>query len=177
MTLRFMRALASVGASGVVAIAFWAVGPSAAQAATPAGTSIYNTASASYKDAAGNSYSSTSNQVVAYVQNVPTLTVTTVNGGNANTATGYPVVPGATITDMYTLTNTGNSSGDMQLTADSVNTYTTGTPNLIIYAPSGNLPAACGGTPTATYAYNNLGTAGSAASGTAKNFLAAVARA
>ena len=74
--------------------------PSAA-AATPAGTQISNTVNATYVDSSTTSYSTNSNTVVTVVQNAPSFT----------TATSAPIttVPGTTITDSFTLTNTGNN--------------------------------------------------------------------
>lgn len=74
------------------------------------GTQITNSASATYKDANGNSYTTTSNVVTTTVQNAPSLTNT------AGTGTNY--APGQLVTDTFVLTNTGNASGYFQLTGD-----------------------------------------------------------
>ncbi len=80
---------------------------------TPPNTSIQNTASATYKDANGNSYTTESNTVTTIVQNAPSLTVTTNNGSSAGSQT---IAPGQVVTDTYTLTNTGNAAGNFGLT-------------------------------------------------------------
>jgi len=80
---------------------------------TPPNTTIQNTASATYKDAGGNSYTTQSNTVTTIVQNAPSLTVTTNNGAAAGSQT---IAPGQVVTDTYTLTNTGNASGNFALT-------------------------------------------------------------
>ena len=85
--------------------------PLTASAASDApGTAITNSASATYKDANGNSYTTTSNVVTVTVQNAPSLTNTA--GGGTNYA------PGQVVADAFVLANTGNASGDFQLTAD-----------------------------------------------------------
>ena len=83
-----------------------------AAAATAAGTLISNTASATYTDTNGVTYSTQSNTVVVEVQNAPSLTVTTNNGAGAGTGSG---VPNSCLADVYTLTNTGNGLGHFQL--------------------------------------------------------------
>lgn len=92
-------------------------------AQTPPNTSIQNTASATYKDSSGNSYSTQSNTVTTVVQNAPSLTVTTNNGSSAGSQT---VAPGQVVSDTYTLTNTGNGSGDFQLTTGASDNGVTG---------------------------------------------------
>lgn len=85
----------------------------AGAAETAPNTSIQNTASATYKDSSGTSYTTESNTVTTVVQNAPVLTVTTNNGSSAGTQT---VAPGQVVSDTYTLTNTGNAAGNFQLT-------------------------------------------------------------
>ncbi|HEV3154110.1 MAG TPA: hypothetical protein VGZ02_09935 [Candidatus Baltobacteraceae bacterium] len=80
---------------------------------TPPNTTIQNTASATYKDSNGNSYTTESNTVTTIVQNAPSLTVTTNNGSSAGSQN---VAPGQVVSDTYTLTNTGNASGNFALT-------------------------------------------------------------
>ncbi|MGZ3552174.1 MAG: hypothetical protein ACXWNK_08785, partial [Vulcanimicrobiaceae bacterium] len=87
---------------------------------TAPGTAINNTATASYSDGT-NTYSTTSNQVQTFVQNAPSVVITTNNGTspgalsqNQNTPQG-PIAYNDIIGDAYTLTNTGNSSGYFQL--------------------------------------------------------------
>lgn len=81
--------------------------PADAATPTPPGTQITNNASATYKDAAGNSYSTTSNTVTTTVQNAPTLSLAA--------ATGSAYAPGQLVTDVFTLTNTGNAPGTFQV--------------------------------------------------------------
>ena len=100
---------------GVGAALFFFSAPQIARAIsaqTPPGTTIQNTASATYQDSSGNSYTTESNTVTTIVQNAPSLTVTTNNGASAGTQN---VAPGQTVTDTYTLTNTGNASGNFAL--------------------------------------------------------------
>jgi len=105
-----MKARAS--SAGLVALLVIGGLAPAYAAQTPPGTTISNTATASYTDSNGNALTATSNTVSTVVQNAPTLTNT--NGGNQSAA------PGANITDTFTLTNTGNNSGDFQVTASSL---------------------------------------------------------
>lgn len=81
-------------------------------ASAPPGTQVTNSASATYKDANGNSYTTTSNIVTTTVQNAPTMTNTAGSGTN--------YAPGQLVTDTFVLANTGNASGYFQLTADAV---------------------------------------------------------
>ena len=105
-----------------------------AQAATPPNTSITNSASATYQDSGGNSYQTQSNIVTITVQNAPSLT-------NA-AGTGANYAPGQIVTDTYTLVNTGNASGDFQLTADAALGGTDAAS-----ATLGDGGTACGGSP------------------------------
>ncbi len=84
----------------------------ASAAATPAGTAITNTATATYQDPGGATYNSQSNTVTTTVQNAPSMTISPPSG----TPGSNTVSPGGTVTDTYTLTNTGNGSGYFQLT-------------------------------------------------------------
>ncbi|HUZ48372.1 MAG TPA: hypothetical protein VMW12_01385 [Candidatus Dormibacteraeota bacterium] len=84
--------------------------PVAGDTATAPGTQITNSASAIYKDAAGNSYNTLSNIVTTTVQNAPQLTNT------AGTGTTY--APGQVVTDTFTLVNTGNASGYFQVSGN-----------------------------------------------------------
>lgn len=103
------KALFSIALLGIVAIP----GIRAFAAQTPPNTSIQNTASATYKDANGNSYTTQSNTVTTIVQNAPSLTVTTNNGASAGSQT---IAAGQVVSDTYTLTNTGNAAGNFALT-------------------------------------------------------------
>jgi hypothetical protein len=112
MRTRLLSALRSfVVAFAFVAFALVFGDARPAAAATGAGTAITNTATATYSDGT-NSYTTQSNTVTTTVQNAPSLTIAPPQSTpGANT-----VSPGGTITDMYTLTNTGNGSGYFQLT-------------------------------------------------------------
>ncbi len=92
----------------VASLAAFAAPP--ADAATPAGTNISNAATATYQDGSGTNFTTNSNTVTVVVQNVAAETVT-------NLTTGQNVAPYQTVTDKWTLTNAGNSSGKFQLTA------------------------------------------------------------
>ena len=81
--------------------------PAVAATPTPPGTQITNNASATYKDAAGNSYTTTSNTVSTTVQNAPTLSVVPATGSN--------YAAGQLVTDVFTITNTGNAAGKFQI--------------------------------------------------------------
>jgi hypothetical protein len=174
---RASRAAAWIAGSAIAAALVAASSPGYAKAATAGGTTINNAATATYQDASNHQYTVNSNQVFAYVQNVPSLTISTVNGGNANTATGYPVVPGAVISDLYTITNTGNTAAGgtsgsptngLQLNASGTGPNSTtaggalGTSgvNYIVSLPGGgNLPTtggACGSTAAPSFASSSL---------------------
>jgi hypothetical protein len=130
-----IRVCAAVAPLAVV-IGLAATAP--AFAATAAGTAISNTATATYSDGT-NTYNSQSNTVTTTVQNAPAMTISPPQSTpGANT-----VSPGGTITDTYTLTNTGNGSGYFQMagtlgTNDGVTagqgTFTT----FVVNAGSGN---------------------------------------
>jgi len=117
--------------------------PSPASSTAP-GTAVNNTATASYTDGGGTSYTSTSNQVQTFVQNAPSLVVTTNNGTSPGTTTQNqnapqgPIVLNDTINDNYTLTNTGNSSGYFQLGSGTSTVSASGTfQNIIITGTDG----------------------------------------
>ena len=106
--------------------------------ATPAGTAISNTATATYSDGT-NTYNSQSNTVTTTVQNAPAMTITPPQGTpGANT-----VSPGGSVTDTYTLTNTGNAAGYFQLagalgTADGVTAGQGTFTQFVVNAGAGN---------------------------------------
>lgn len=81
---------------------------STAHAAPPAGTTIGNQATATYTDAASNSYTVTSNPVTTVVQQVASLTLT-ANGTRIAAPGGQAVFP-------HVLTNTGNGDDSFSLT-------------------------------------------------------------
>jgi hypothetical protein len=104
-----LRLCAAVAAPLVVGLGIVTAAPALANG-TPAGTPISNTATATYSDGV-NSYNSQSNTVTTTVQNAPSMTIAPpVGTPGANT-----VSPGGSVTDSYTLTNTGNAAGYFQL--------------------------------------------------------------
>ena len=91
---------------------------------TAAGTTISNTASIAYQDAAANSYTATSNTVDVTVSSVFTVSVScAVNQSAPSNSTAYYAC---------TLTNTGNASNTFALSVASVPGWTTG-----LYADDG----------------------------------------
>ncbi len=136
MIRTLIRLSAAVIAPVVVGLGLATAAP--AFAATAAGTAISNTATATYSDGT-NSYNSQSNTVTTTVQNAPAMTIAPPQSTpGANT-----VSPGGSITDNYTLTNTGNGAGYFQMagtlgTNDGVTagqgTFTT----FVVNAGSGN---------------------------------------
>jgi hypothetical protein len=150
-----MRLLAVVVAPVVVGLGLATAVP--AFAATAAGTAISNTATATYSDGT-NSYNSQSNTVTTTVQNAPAMTIAPPQ----STPGGNTVSPGGTITDTYTLTNTGNGAGYFQMagtlgTNDGVTagqgTFTT----FVVNAGSGNQSF---GTVAAVNTYLSTGNSG-----------------
>jgi hypothetical protein len=104
-----LRLCAAVVAPVVVALGIATTAPALA-ASTPAGTVISNTATATYSDGT-NTYNSQSNTVQTTVQNAPSMTIAPPQG----TPGSNTVSPGGTVTDNYTLTNTGNAAGTFQI--------------------------------------------------------------
>jgi hypothetical protein len=112
--------------------------PSASAPPTPAsttapGTAITNAATATYSDGT-NTYNIQSNTVTVTVQNAPSLVVLTNNGIGSGAVTSNGAqpaaspVPGNTLSDIYTLVNTGNAAGTFQL-ASAQQTSPTPTPS------------------------------------------------
>jgi hypothetical protein len=104
-----LRTCAAIAAPVVVGLGLATAAPAFA-ASTPAGTAISNTATATYSDGTS-TYNSQSNTVTTTVQNAPSMTIAPPQG----TPGTNPVSPGGSITDSYTLTNTGNAAGYFQL--------------------------------------------------------------
>jgi hypothetical protein len=107
-------------------------------AATPAGTAISNTATATYSDGTS-TYNSQSNTVTTTVQNAPAMTIAPPQG----TPGTNTVSPGGTVTDTYTLTNTGNAAGFFQMagtlgTNDGVTAGQGNFTTFVVNAGSGN---------------------------------------
>jgi len=112
--MNFATIVRAAGCALAVTSAAFVLGLSSqpADAATAAGTTITNTATATYTDSNGVQYSTQSNTITIEVQNAPSLTVTTNNGVAAGTNSG---VPNSCFVDVYTLTNTGNGPGYFQV--------------------------------------------------------------
>ena len=84
--------------------------PAAARAETAAGTVISNTATATFSEPnSSNSYAIQSDTVSVTVWDAPTVTV-------SNPASRTVAPSDYVITNSFVLTNTGNASGDFQLT-------------------------------------------------------------
>lgn len=102
--------------------------PVASASATPTpnsytapGTQITNAASATYTDTNNITYNTQSNTVTVTVQNAPSLVILTNNGSSTGAILSNGLrpasspVPGNYITDIYTLVNTGNATGNFVL--------------------------------------------------------------
>ena len=109
MKRALMRTLQRLTLVSVAASVFTLhVSPGLALAAgTAPNTVISNTATATYQDGNGTTYNTSSNTVTTTVQNAPSLTITP--------PTPQAVAPGQVVVDTYTLTNTGNASGNFSL--------------------------------------------------------------
>src|SRR5579884_335802 len=142
-----LRLGAAAFAPALAALAFLTLSAPASAAGTTAGTSITNTATATYSDGT-NTYNSQSNTVTTTVQNAPALTIAPPQA----TPGTNTVSPGGAMTDNYTLTNTGNSSGYFQLsgTQGTNDGVTSGMASFVQYTVSGT--AANGHTLSGTYA-------------------------
>ena len=111
----------------------------AAQAQTPAGTTIRNQASARFQDLSGNSYTATSNEVTTIV--LPVFGVSILPDDSGETPPLTPAmtqnaIPGQTIYYSYNLTNTGNDADTytLQPLLDAANTtMTLGLGDITIY--------------------------------------------
>ncbi|MEE9269506.1 MAG: hypothetical protein V3V49_04525 [Candidatus Krumholzibacteria bacterium] len=85
---------------------------------TPAGTLIRNRSSATYEDMAGNTFSSTSNEVVTVVLPVYGVSILPDDSGETPPVTPAAiqnVLPGMTVYFRYDLTNTGNDNDSFSL--------------------------------------------------------------
>lgn len=122
--IAFATALAACAAG-------WFATPSTA--ATPAGTNISNSASATYADGSGGNFTVNSNTITIVVQNVAIASI-------SNISTGQTIAPYQTITDKFLLTNAGNNAGKFALTALPLPTAQTGiatVPVTITVTPQG----------------------------------------
>jgi len=87
-------------------------------AQTPAGTQIRNRSSATYEDLSGNTFSTTSNEVITIVLPVYGLSILPDDGGGsppAPPAMTQNAIPGLTVYYRYDLTNTGNDNDSFDL--------------------------------------------------------------
>jgi uncharacterized repeat protein (TIGR01451 family) len=98
-----LAALAIAACAGLGAVAF---------AAPPAGTTIGNQATATYSDAAANSYTVSSNSVTTVVQQVAGLTLT-ANGARVAAPGGQAIFP-------HVITNNGNGTDSFTLSASNI---------------------------------------------------------
>ncbi|MFQ5510230.1 MAG: beta strand repeat-containing protein [Candidatus Krumholzibacteriia bacterium] len=94
---------------------------------TPAGTLIRNRSSATYEDMTGNSFTSTSNEVITVVLPVYGVSILPDDSGETPPVTPAAiqnVLPGMTVYYRYDLTNTGNDNDSFSLfpILDAVNT-------------------------------------------------------
>lgn len=91
---------------------------SAAQAQTPAGTTIRNQASARFQDLSGNVFTTTSNEVTTIVLPVFGLSILPDDSGETPPtvpAMSQNAIPGQTVYFSYSLTNTGNDADTYSL--------------------------------------------------------------
>ncbi|NIM18793.1 MAG: hypothetical protein GTO51_00860 [Candidatus Latescibacteria bacterium] len=94
---------------------------------TPAGTQIRNRSSATYEDMVGNTYSTTSNEVVTVVLPVYGVSILPDDSGETPPVTpamSQNAIPGLTVYYRYDLTNTGNDNDSFSLVpiVDALNT-------------------------------------------------------
>ena len=89
--------------SGILLFAVFLTSHALGQA-TPGGTTIRNTATATYADSAGTNYNATSNEVTVTVANVAGLIIT------PDSQVLPTMVPGQVTVQSFTVTNTGNFS-------------------------------------------------------------------
>lgn len=138
MIRRLVPMLAAVSV-GLVAIA-----AQPALAATPGGTLISNTASATYADTAGTSYATDSNTVVVQVQAVASLTVAPKEAAVNPALDSYAV--GTPVTRRFIVTNTSNIT-DAYTIQSATTTAGTITAISFVVPPSGpTIPVTVGAT-------------------------------
>jgi len=104
-----MRKVLFVGLLALLALV-WAAG-------TPAGTEIRNQASASYIDSAGQPQTTTSNEVITVVQPVYGFSITPDGADEATPGQTKSGLAGAPVYFNYIVTNTGNTTDTIALTA------------------------------------------------------------
>jgi uncharacterized repeat protein (TIGR01451 family) len=126
----------------------------AAQAQTPAGTTIRNQASALFQDLSGNSYTATSNEVTTIVLPVYGVSILPDDSGETPPVTPAMMqnaIPGQTVYYSYYLTNTGNDADSYSLLPllDAANsTMTLGLGDITIYEDVNGNGVLDGGEPT-----------------------------
>jgi uncharacterized repeat protein (TIGR01451 family) len=113
-----MRAkYAYIVAAVVLLLVASAVGDAFSQV-TPAGTQIRNRSSATYEDLSGNTYTTTSNEVITIVLPVYGLSILPDDSGEsppAVPAMSQSALPGMTVYYRYDITNTGNDDDSFSL--------------------------------------------------------------
>jgi uncharacterized repeat protein (TIGR01451 family) len=98
----FARLVRTMG----LAVPLFAIAAAAGEA-TPAGTVITNTVTATYNDPGGHAYGTQSNSVTATIAQVGAIVVTPKEPAVDATVEGYPL--GTPITRVFTITNAGNA--------------------------------------------------------------------
>jgi uncharacterized repeat protein (TIGR01451 family) len=122
----------------VLALLLLSVSVSLAQV-TPAGTQIRNRSSATYEDMTGNSYNTTSNEVITVVLPVYAVSIVPDDSGETPPVTpalAQNAIAGLTVYYRYDLTNTGNDNDSFSLIPiiDALNTTMgIGAANVTIY--------------------------------------------
>jgi hypothetical protein len=156
---RLTRTSMRLTVAGVVASCFlFQSAPLTAQATpTAPNTVISNTATATYTDANNVNYTTNSNTLTTTVQNAPSLS----DAGSANQF----VSPGETVTDTFTVTDTGNAAGAITMVAP---TISNGITPSNAYVLSGAATGTCSiAAPCTLTVLNNQGALSAAVIGTA----------
>jgi len=135
---RFVPLLAAAG----VGLAVIAAQP--ALAATPAGTLVGNTASATYADSAGTPYTTASNTVVVQVQAVASLTVAPKEAAVNPALDTYAV--GTPVTRRFTITNTSNITDAYTVQSATASAGTIASINFVVPPAGPAIPVAIGST-------------------------------
>ena len=138
MIRRLVPILAAVSV-GLVAIA-----AQPTLAATPGGTLISNTASATYADGAGTSYTTDSNTVVAQVQAVASLTVAPKEAAVNPALDSYAV--GTPVTRRFIITNTSNITDAYTIQSATTTAGTITSINFVVPPAGPTIPVTVGAT-------------------------------
>src|SRR5215470_4259570 len=115
-----------------------------ALAATPAGTLIGNTASATYADSSGTSYTTASNTVVVQVQAVASLTVAPKEAAVNPALDTYAV--GTPVTRRFTITNTSNVTDAYTVQSATTTACTITSINFVVPPAGPAIPVVVGST-------------------------------